>query len=218
MAEENVAQGDTEAGDNQATTQTQTDTTTAATTETPAGSPEQGLLGDQKTEANVDEGLLGKQEQDAVKAPEEYSEFTAPEGINGWQPDDLAEFKDVAKSENLSQEEAQKSFNVASKLIDKLVKESQEADEKFRSEQAELWKQTKDSDKNTVLAQEALDKRPDLKRAAVERGYLHDATFVGLLAELGRLESEAKSLTGDTAGQTGNSRLYTHEGSQDLYK
>jgi len=198
-AEEGVTQANTNVGD-QATTTTQSEETQQAPATPEPSVQETTPVVDAKEaskEPVKDLGLLGKTEQAEVKAPEEYSEFKAPEGIAAtWDESTIQEFSGIAKEENLTQDEAQKGFNVVSKVLDKLVKENQEAEAKFAEEQAKIWTESPDSDKKTVLAKEALERRPELQKAAAERGYLNDANFVGLLAELGRLESEGKSLTG----------------------
>ena len=164
-----------------------------------------------------DDGLLGEQKKAPEGAPEEYSEFTTPEDSIKWTDEDLGEFKSIARAEGMSQAEAQKGLNVVSKVINKLVAEQQAADEKFRTEQAERWKAQPDSDKRTVLAQEALDKRPVLKEQALKMGYLHDAAFVGLLAELGAMESEGTALRAGN-GETTTLKQKLYPNSPELYK
>lgn len=66
-----------------------------------------------KQEENAEQEAQPQAEEKPSGAPEEYAEFTAPEGGGEFDAQTLNEFKSVAKELNLTQEQAQK-------LIDKV--------------------------------------------------------------------------------------------------
>lgn len=74
------------------------------------------------------DGESGDKEGEEKKegAPEEYVDFTLPEGITA-DPEILGEFKDIAKEMNLSQEAAQKFVDLQVKTIGRMVQQQHEA-------------------------------------------------------------------------------------------
>ena len=72
-----------------------------------------------------------EQSEEKPGAPEEYADFTLPEGMEA-DPDLIAEFKAEAKRLNLSQEDAQKLVDIQAKLAEKQSKAVLEQHQKDR--------------------------------------------------------------------------------------
>ena len=77
-----------------------------------------------------------EQSEEKPGAPEEYADFTLPEGME-IDPDLIAEFKAEAKRLNLSQEDAQKLVDIQAKLAEKQSKAVLEQHQKTVAEWAE---------------------------------------------------------------------------------
>lgn len=93
------------------TTATETTAATEATT-TPAADTTTKVDDGKATDA---EGKPASGDKAAEGAPETYSDFKAPDGVQV-APEQATEFKALAKELNLSQEKAQKVFDAATKL------------------------------------------------------------------------------------------------------
>lgn len=83
-----------------------------AAEDTAAEEARRAALTDEEREAE------DKAKADAEGAPEEYADFTAPEGVE-LEPEVLGKFKAIAKEDNLSQAKAQRYVDAAAELVAK---------------------------------------------------------------------------------------------------
>jgi len=198
MADETqAAQGDTNAAEGSS------DNATQQVEAKPAA--DQGLLSTEKPAEpkgeGKDEGLLsGNKEGD--KTPESYKDFEFDDKLKfGGEEQEF--FKSQAKEAGFAQEDAQKAVNMSTKVFQEYLKATEdtqkEAFKEFKDTNQAEWK-SKDVDGTlTVLAEKALDKY-GMRDYFVESGYVNDAKLLGVLAELGRFNSESAALTGGEVG------------------
>jgi hypothetical protein len=131
------------------------------------------------------------------KAPEEYKEFTAPEGVKF---DDvvLSDLKTVAKELNLSQEAAQKIVDLGAKLAQRQA----EAASALRSEWVEKTKADKEIggdalDENRAVAVRALEAfgTPELNKLLQDTGLHEHPEMIRAFYRAGKAISDDKLVT-----------------------
>lgn len=148
----------------------------------------------------------GEQEQSEQGAPEQYEEFTAPEGQQ-YDPEVIANFKEIAKELNLSQEAAQKMLD---KMAPAVAQRQSQQLESLRGQWAEQSTADKEfgGDKlteNLGVARKALDTfgSPELKSLLNESGLGNHPEFIRLLYRAGKAISEDNFVGGNkSAGKT----------------
>lgn len=145
-----------------------------------------------------------KPEDKPQGAPEEYAEFTAPEGVT-FNPEALTDLKALAKEHNLSQEAAQKFADLGAKAV-------QKAQDGFRDqiEQAQAqWTADSRADKefggdklpeNLSVAKRALDTfgTPELAKMLGESGLGNHPEIIRAFYRVGKAISEDKMVPGQT--------------------
>jgi hypothetical protein len=177
---------------------------TAGAPAAPPTAPEKGTQqtegNAQKVEGNTDQ----KQEQKPNQAPESYADFKLPEGIAA----DKAmteEFKSIAKSLNLSQENAQKLVDVQAKY----VKSQGDAVLNQYKQQVENWKKESiqslgaDYKKELSLAAKARDRfgSPELKQLLNDTGLANHKDVISLFLKVGKAISEDGFVDGNKRNQ-----------------
>jgi len=166
-------------------------------------------------EASTDRGLLKGAEQGEV--PDEYTDFDLGEDVTA---EDQAALKELAKTHELSQAEAEKAAKYSRSIVEKISEDLKASEEKaveeFRAKNKEMWEAQPDHAEKTLMADKAVKHLgAEVEKHLADAGYLHDARILGVLAEVGRLISEPTHVAGvETAGQ-GSSRIYSN--SPDLY-
>jgi hypothetical protein len=166
-----------------------------------------------QTEVKPDEqasksDLLGdiKQPDGNESAPEKYEPFTLADGKE-MDASDVEMISEVAKTHNLTQEDAQKAALVANDLFQKMVDENEASQAKVAEENAATWKAQDTTGELTLLAQKAVTKLgPEMEKHLRDNNYLNDARIMSLLADYGKEISEGKSISGKPA--TTQSLLY----------
>jgi len=176
--------------------------------------PEADLSAEDKTAR----AALIKARDDAAKAaqakgaPEKYSDFTVPEGVEVNQPM-LEEFKTTAKELNLTQEAAQK-------LIDLQVKHVQGISEgllKTFNETLTTWKKETvqelgaDYKKELVYAGKAIDKfgTPELRVLLNQTGVGNHKELVKFFVKIGKAVSEDTFVDGkNRTGKKSDAELF----------
>lgn len=166
--------------------------------------------------AKPGEGEKAKEEA-SPGAPEQYVDFTMPEGIK-LNEDVANEFKAFAKEKNLPQDEAQKVVDLGTKLVQRIEAQRAEA---VNAEFAK-WSESSRTDKefggeqlqqNLAVAKEALAQfgSPELKQMLNESGFGNHPEMIRLLYKVGKATSEDKIITGKqgaTAEQNLAQRMY----------
>lgn len=183
MAEETLMTGQdsTDSGDEQ----TQTTGTDTATEETQTGTDQDAQTKETETETedkggdeNGEEKKKGEEEEESG-APDEYTDFTLPEGFT---PDETtaSEFKSIAKELDLTQEQAQKLVDYQVKLAGDAQKEQEKFVTEFYEDRDQQWLAELKNDKevggekfteNTAKVQKAfnvLDPDGDLRKDMVQ--------------------------------------------------
>ena len=134
-------------------------------------------------------------------APEEYADFTLPEGIEA-DPDLIAEFKTEAKRLNLSQEDAQKLVDIQAKLAEKQGKAILEQHQKTVKEWADQVKQDLGADyqKELSYAAKAINKfgTPELREFFNATGIGNHPELVKVFINIGKQISEDAFVEGKT--------------------
>jgi hypothetical protein len=146
------------------------------------------------------------------RAPEEYAEFTKPEGLE-FDPDALSEFKIFAKEQDLTQEQAQKLLEFGGAKIKAMT----EAPYKLWAETQAKWQEEvkadpeiggtkfQDSVKTAALVFEPGESNPFVKDAAEAEslrealnatGAGNNPAIVKLFVKMGNILKEPGSLTG----------------------
>lgn len=150
-----------------------------------------------------DEKKDGEQAQ-AQGVPEEYAEFTAPEGMT-FNTEALTEFKGLAKELNLPQESAQKLADLGGKLVQKV-----QADQMRQIEQAQAqWASDARVDpefggdnlpKNMAVAKQALDAfgSPELSKLLGESGLGNHPEIIRAFYRVGNAIGQDKLIPGTT--------------------
>jgi hypothetical protein len=166
--------------------------------------------GDPATQATEGEGANDRDE--AAPAPEQYADFTLPEGV---QLDEagLTEFKSFAKEQDLTQEQAQKVLEYGGAKIKAMI----EAPYKTWSEMQTKWQAEVKADpeiggtkfeqsiKETALVFQPGESNPfvksaeeaeALRKALDTTGAGNNPAMVRLFVKMGRLLAEPGTLTG----------------------
>lgn len=183
-------------------------------TETTQGQPagvEQGAIEQQVTDSKATEGQgaeEGKAEGEQAKpagAPEKY-EFQAPEGRE-FDPEVLAEYSDVARELNMSQESAQKMLD---RIAPVLAAKQEKAIEHARNEWSEGSKADKEFggeklQENLSVAKKALDAfgTPELKTLLNESGLGNHPEIIRVFYRAGKAISEDNFVGGKAAPAKG---------------
>lgn len=164
-----------------------------------SGEQEQQQSGETEGEAGQEEGEQGET-QKTEGAPEQYEEFTAPEGQQ-FDPEMIEAFKESAKELNLSQEAAQKMLDKMAPVVAQRQAQQVEA---LRSQ----WAEQSTADKefggeklteNLGVARKALDTfgSPELKSLLNESGLGNHPEFIRLLYRAGKAISEDNFVGGN---------------------
>ena len=195
----------TEASDNQQTSTPQAQEPVAPATAAPL--VDSAKHAEEPKEKAEDNGLLGKVEESKEPVvPEKYEDFKLPEGVK--LDDELKEdVSAIAKDLKLTQEEADKSAAAIAKFVESARESLAKEIEQARNADAELWNKQPDAAERTLLAQKAVTKL-GIKEQLAERGHLYDATVMHILAEYGKVISEAHSLVGKTETPQTKQRMY----------
>ena len=157
---------------------------------------EETILGE-AAEEPTDKAETDQPEEDKPEekpgAPEEYADFTLPEGIEA-DPDLIAEFKTEAKRLNLSQEDAQKLVDMQAKLAEKQGKAVLEQHRKTVAEWAEQVKTELGADykKELAFAAKAINKfgTPELREFFNATGIGNHPELVKVFVNIGKQISE----------------------------
>lgn len=139
------------------------------------------------------------------KAPDEYTDFTLPEGM-ALDEDLVKEFKPLAKELGLSQDKAQKLVDLQTKTMEKIGKATQAAWENTLTE----WRKASETDaefggtalkENIVFAKTAIDKfgNDKLREALDVTGVGNHPEFVRFMVKVGKAVSEDKVRVGNSA-------------------
>jgi len=167
--------------------------------EKPEGEKPEGIL---KPEGEKPEGEKPEGEKPEVKAPEQYANFTLPEGIT-WDAEFGAEAKTVFKDYNLTQEQAQGLVDLQTKALGR----AEAAHDTAFAKMSENWRKEVKEDKNlgginyeeTVsLARAGMAEfAPDgVAEALVATGFENHPGFVRLFRRLGLMVTEGTITTG----------------------
>ena len=147
----------------------------------------------------------GQQQQGA---PEQYADFTMPEGYEA-NPELLQGFSELAKSHNLTQEQAQAFIDLAAKQQQGV----QQAQQEYWDGVREQWVQSlKDDaefggakfDETVIRAQRVLKTHgsPELTKFLQDTGYGDNKDLVVMLAKIDKLYGEPLPAEGAPAGKT----------------
>lgn len=158
---------------------------------------EQGQEADAKAEGESTEKADQKQ-----AAPEEYADFTLPEGIE-MDADVLTEFKGFAKEHGISQEAAQKLIDMQSGMESKRAEQMQQQ----AADQAQKWlgdlKADKEFggdnyDKNVGVALKAVEQfaTPELRTLLTDSGLGNHPEMVKVFHRIGKAISDDKLVLG----------------------
>ena len=179
--------------------------------------PEEGsttLLGKVAEEGKDGEaGTEGKKDSEGDEpagAPEEYAEFTAPEGVELNQ-DALNELKTVAKEMDLSQEKAQRFVDLGAKMLaDNAAKAAEDQRAQWDSTREGWVKELKSDgefggdkfEANVKLAQQAVRNfgSESLVKYLEETGLGDNPEIVKMFARMGKLTGEDRSGEGVPKG------------------
>jgi len=175
-----------------------------------AQSEEQKTEDVQKTEDSTD---TEDSKEEVEGAPEEYSDFTVPEGVE-IDTELLGSFKETAKEMNLTQDNAQKLVDMANTLSTQLVEKQQVEWTNVR----EQWKADLDTDKDfggpklnetQVRCQRTLAKfgNDNLIQFLDSTGYGDNPDIVRLLAKVDMALSEDKVVEGSVPSQSQNATM-----------
>lgn len=171
---------------------------------------------DQTTEEAGEDGEGETKAEEAKGAPEQYADFTFPEGIE-IDAEALGEFKDIAKELNLDQAGAQKVAEIGAKLAEKWATSVQ------AQHQATLdgWINEVKADKeiggdalpqNLAVAKRALDTygNPALKALLETSGFGNNPEVIRFMRNVGQTLKEDTVVTGRerASGKTAGDLLY----------
>lgn len=152
--------------------------------------------GGEEGDTGSDEGSEG--------APEEYEDFDAPEGVE-LDPEALGKFKEIAKANNLSQDQAQQYVGIAAELIQKqqdaLVGEVLAIREKWVADaKADAEFGGEQLDANLAVAQRGLDAyaTPELRKLFDETGLGNHPEIIRTFVKIGKTVAEDKIVSGGT--------------------
>jgi hypothetical protein len=179
------------------------------TEQVPPATPDQP---ETKTEGEKKSEEKGEEEKPAPRAPEEYAEFSLPEGAQ-IEKESLTEFKTFAKEQDLTQEQAQKVLEFGAQRI----KAQLEAPYKAWSEMQNQWQAEVKADPeiggtkyDKSIADAALVFQPGesnpfvknaeeaqaLKTALTMTGAGNNPAIVRMFVKMGRMLAEPGGLTG----------------------
>jgi hypothetical protein len=183
-----------------------TDTTTGAQADANQQQPSTATEG-QPAEGTTDQGKPADGDKPAddgkpTGAPEQYEDFTAPEGVK-LDAEVSGEFKALAKELNLPQDQAQKVADIGIKLAQKWQAQQATA----LTEAAAKWATDSQADKefggdklqeNLATAKKALDAfgSPELKTLLNESGLGNHPEVIRLLFKAGTAISEDRLVAG----------------------
>lgn len=157
--------------------------------------------GDKDTDPDKKDG--DDKDKIADGAPEAYEQFKLPEGMK-MDEAVLGSFSDLAKTDNLTQEQAQKYIDLVSEMPDKIMAEQQ----KVWSDQREKWVDELKSDsdlggKNFVETAERARRalrtfgNPELINFMNVTGFGDNADLVRMFVKIDKATGEGKSVDGD---------------------
>jgi len=153
-----------------------------------------------------------------VGAPEEYADFTVPEGV-ALNTEAVDELKTFAKEKNLSQEETQKLVDLGAKTVQKVEAGYREHVAKAQAEWAEASKTDKEFGgdnlaENIAVAKKALDTfgSPELSQMLKESGLGNHPEVIRAFYRMGKAVSEDRLVPGgkkpEGAGKTAADTFY----------
>lgn len=148
-----------------------------------------------------------KDDKKDVKAPDEYKDFTVPEGYEALDPEALAEFGEVAKEADLSQEDAQKFVDMYARKM----RAAQEAQANAWADTLKSWREesTKDEEiggpkfqESVGNAKKALDVfgNEKLKSILDQTGMGNNVELIRMLSKIGAAVSNDKMVFGKSSG------------------
>lgn len=190
------------------------DTLLGAVVET--ADPDKGEVAEtEKVEGDEGKETEGK---DAKGAPEQYEDFSAPEGVE-LDVELTGELKTLAKELNLSQADAQRVADLGAKLAEKFAGQQTEVLAQARTEWTEQSRADKEFggdkiDANLAVAKRALDTfgTPELRQLLNESGLGSHPEIIRAFYRAGKTISEDSLVTGGglkTAGpKTPEATLY----------
>ncbi len=209
--------GTSDPGQAQATEQTaQSFLTQSEAEKTAPGEQESILRGEQAEEEAGKKGEeKTKETKPEARAPEEYADFSVPEGMK-LEGQDLTDFKSFAKEQDLTQEQAQKVLDFAGPRIKAMVEQPYKA---WKELTEQWWNQTREDPEmgGTKLEQSVKDagqafvsgeSNPFFKTQAEVQamrealkvtGAIHHPEVQRLFVRMGRMLAEPGHLTGKPA-------------------
>lgn len=169
----------------------------------------------QPTQPAGDKPAEGEQKAEAKPegAPEQYADFTLPEGLT-FNSEVLDDFKAIAKERNLSQEDAQKFTDLGAKLIQQSQTKTLEQIEATQAQWAEAASTDKEfgGDKlteNMAIANKALSTfgSPELTKMLSESKLGNHPEIIRAFYRVGKAISEDKLVAGATKPANAESDL-----------
>ena len=138
---------------------------------------------------------------DPVGAPEEYADFTVPEGMT--LTESIEDLKTFAKEKNLSQEETQKLVDMGTRAVQRTESAFKEHIETAKTQWAESSKTDKEFggdalSESVAVARKALDTfgSPELSTMLHESGLGNHPEVIRLLYRMGKAVSEDRLVPG----------------------
>lgn len=145
------------------------------------------------------EGKEGKEGEEDEGAPEEYADFTVPEGVE-LDSELLGEFKTLAKEQNLSQAKAQQQIDLANKAVQKAVNTAIEQQVEMFTKMRSDWVKNLKADKEfggekfneTVESAKRALKRfgSDALKAELKKGYGDNDELIKFMARVDQATKE----------------------------
>jgi len=205
-----------------ATAATDTQTTPADSGATQEPATDSLLTGeaDNSAQGEAEEGTLLTADENAEgeaqepqSAPEKYDDFTTPEGFK-LEEGIMAEFTDLARKSNLSQEAAQGMLDMAAKHVQSMV----ESQRQEFTEMRKTWVNDIKNDtefggpkfKDTLVrAQRALKKfgDEDIRETLKSSGFGDNPSLIKLLARMDKAAGEDQAPTGEQSGTVNSGPL-----------
>lgn len=170
---------------------------------------------EQKTAREAAEAKEAEKNKQPEGAPESYADFVVPEGVT-LEPDSLKSFQEIAKADNLTQEQAQRYIDAASKMATAQAAAAAKQMDGIK----EGWRSATTSDaeyggdklkESLVIAQKALKQfgSPELNELVVGAGLGDHPEFVRLMYRVGKAVSESPIVSGaKPANQSASAVLY----------
>lgn len=162
-----------------------------------AQTPEQKQEGEGNTLLGGDTEKTSEESNEETKsqgAPENYSDFTLPEGVT-ISEEMTSEFKTLAKELNLSQEQAQKLVNLQVKnsqgTTDRILTDYQQTVKGWKSESEKAFGgELKDRLTSSAKALARFEGGTQVKELLNQTGLGNHPAFVRLFSEIGKMISE----------------------------